>query len=146
MFCRFEVELLCSEPPNLKRKQQVYALQGPDAATELAMLATLQHVTVQSLPILPALMRHAGTSVAPAALTEHQQECGGSIIVEGVDAAVGEAVDRFSLNAEQAAVLSALKPWFLQGSKASSPTSSPQTLDLQPLTPCLSFHANFKIS
>ena len=60
--CRFEVETLCTPPQALRRRQACYALQGPDAATELQMLAALKALSPESLPLLPALL---GVPLAP---------------------------------------------------------------------------------
>lgn len=53
---RMQVELLAGVPLHLERKQPIYAIHGPNAATELAMLATLQALSPLTLPCLPALL------------------------------------------------------------------------------------------
>ena len=47
--------------------QQVYALHGPDASLELSMLRALMQLTVDALPVLPALLQ------APPARAEQPQ-------------------------------------------------------------------------
>ena len=54
--CRMQIQLLSDAVPKLQRKQSIYAIHGPNAATELAMLATLQGMDAASLPALPALL------------------------------------------------------------------------------------------
>lgn len=54
--CRFEVEALCPIPQSLRKKQPCYALQGPDASTELQMIAALKSLSPDSLPLLPSLL------------------------------------------------------------------------------------------
>ena len=66
--CRLQVELLGAVPLHLHRKQSVYAIHGPNAATELAMLATLQALTPSTLPILPALLSPNSSSSLAAAV------------------------------------------------------------------------------
>ncbi len=56
MPCRFEVEPLCPLPQNIRKKQQCYALQGPDGGTELQMIAALKGLSPEALPLLPALL------------------------------------------------------------------------------------------
>lgn len=53
---RMQIELLAGVPPYLGRKQPIYAIHGPNAAIELAMLATLQALSPLTLPCLPALL------------------------------------------------------------------------------------------
>lgn len=55
--CRMQIKLLSDAPPRLQRKQSIYALHGPNAATELAMLATVSGLDPTSLPVLPALLK-----------------------------------------------------------------------------------------
>lgn len=56
MPCRFEVEPLCAQPQNIRKKQPCYALQGPDGATELQMIAALKGLSLEALPLLPSLL------------------------------------------------------------------------------------------
>ena len=65
-----QVQLLAEEPLQLQRKQRVYAIHGPNAATELAMLATLEALSPASLPALPALLLNQDAS-APSAAGTH---------------------------------------------------------------------------
>lgn len=51
-----QVQLLSDALPKLQRKQGMYAIRGPNATTELAMLATLQGLDAASVPALPALL------------------------------------------------------------------------------------------
>jgi len=51
-----EVELLGPRPPGLTRSQPVFALHGPNAATELGAAALLQGVQAGTLPLLPSLL------------------------------------------------------------------------------------------
>lgn len=53
---RFEVEPLCAQPQSIRKKQPCYALQGPDAATELQMIAALKGLSLEALPLLPSLL------------------------------------------------------------------------------------------
>lgn len=52
-----QIKLLSANAPRLQRKQSIYALHGPNAATELAMLATVSGLDPASLPVLPALLK-----------------------------------------------------------------------------------------
>ena len=63
--CRFEVEALCPVPQSLRKKQPCYALQGPDASTELQMIAALKSLSPDSLPLLPSLLGPPCRSVWP---------------------------------------------------------------------------------
>ena len=56
LLCRFEVEALCPVPQSLRKRQPCYALQGPEAATELQMIAALRSLSPDSLPLLPSLL------------------------------------------------------------------------------------------
>lgn len=57
-----QIELLAGVASHLQRKQAVYAIRGPNAATELAMLATLQALSPAALPSLPALLSRKDSS------------------------------------------------------------------------------------
>ena len=57
-----QIELLAGVPSQLPRKQAVYAIRGPNASTELAMLATLQALSPAALPCLPALLSQRDSS------------------------------------------------------------------------------------
>ena len=98
---------------------QVFALRGPEASTELSMLAALQALTPQSLPLLPALL--APPAPVPAAPQQQPQPRAGAALgactASDVQAAIAEVAQRFSLNAEQGAALQAMLPWFLPGSQ-----------------------------
>ena len=63
-------------PQTLQRRQACYALQGPDAATELQMLAALKGLSPESLLLLPALLGAppAPTRADPAAPGSSQQQ------------------------------------------------------------------------
>ena len=67
--CRMQIELLAGVPSHLQRKQAVYAIRGPNAATELAMLATLQALSPAALPALQALLSCKDSS--PMTLGDH---------------------------------------------------------------------------
>ena len=118
------MELLCAVPANLRKKQQVYALHGPDATTELAMISTLRSLKALKLPLLPALLQpnsgtdeHAAASAAPDEAASCSEACD---LQSAVVSAVHTIVQQFGLNTEQAAVLRAMQPWFLPGSKVCS--------------------------
>ena len=70
------MEALCTPPQTLRRRQACYALQGPDAATELQMLAALKGLSPESLPLLPALLGAPlrPTQQDPATLWHSQQQ------------------------------------------------------------------------
>lgn len=72
MPCRFEVEALCSTPQSLRKKQPCYALQGPDASTELQMIAALKSLSPDSLPLLPSLLGPPCRSAWPHAMIHPQ--------------------------------------------------------------------------
>jgi hypothetical protein len=55
--CRFQVEFLAGAPPNMRGEQPVCALHGPEASTEVAMLAMLRSPSLRALPLLPALLQ-----------------------------------------------------------------------------------------
>lgn len=106
---------------------QVFALRGPDASTELSMLAALQALTPQSLPLLPALLlpprapAAAGSQQLPPAAAPGACVAPEAVVGPAdVQAAVAEVVQRFSLNVEQAAALQAMQPWFLPGMQVCS--------------------------
>lgn len=50
------MELLGERPRGLRRRQQVYAVQGPNAATQLAAAALLADASPAAHPLLPALL------------------------------------------------------------------------------------------
>ena len=54
---RFEIEFLAGRPPGLRNGLAACALHGPEACSELAMLAVLRSPALRSLPLLPALLR-----------------------------------------------------------------------------------------
>lgn len=67
-----QIELLAGMPSQLQRKQAIHALRGPNAATELAMLATLQALSPTALPCMPALLsRTDSTSAVPMGECAH---------------------------------------------------------------------------
>ena len=70
------MDTLCAPPQTLRRRQACYALQGPDAAIELQMLAALKALSPESLPLLPALLGAplAPTRADPAAPWRSQQQ------------------------------------------------------------------------
>lgn len=61
-----QIELLAGVASHLHRKQAVYAIRGPNAATELAMLATLQALSPAAMPCLPALLSRQDSSSVTA--------------------------------------------------------------------------------
>lgn len=66
--CRMQMKLLSDPIPRLQRKQNVYALHGPNAGTELAMLATIDSLDPASLPIMTSLLQKpSALSVGPHA-------------------------------------------------------------------------------
>lgn len=73
-----QIELLAGVPSHLKRKQAVYAIRGPNAATELAMLAALQALSPAALPSLPALLSCRDSS--PITLGEHAHPASHSVV------------------------------------------------------------------
>ncbi|BDA40874.1 Protein ZGRF1 [Coccomyxa sp. Obi] len=121
---RFEVELLCAAPANLRRKQQVFALHGPEASTELAMIFTLQTLSTTKLPIMSALLQPITTDQS-ATSSPVGDDSTASCQIDGpesrVTSAVLKIIEQFGLNAEQATVLRAMQPWFLPSSKGASP-------------------------
>lgn len=54
---RFAIEFLAGQPPGLRNGLAACALHGPEASSELAMLAVLHSPALRSLPLLPALLR-----------------------------------------------------------------------------------------
>ena len=70
------METLCTPPQTLRRRQACYALQGPNAVTELQMLAALKGLSPESLPLLPALLGAPlrPTRAHPAAPRHSQQQ------------------------------------------------------------------------
>ncbi|KAK9844143.1 hypothetical protein WJX81_005799 [Elliptochloris bilobata] len=116
---RFEIEFLAGRPAGLRSGQAVCALHGPEAASELAMLAVLRSAALRRLPLLPALLRPL-----PARSLEGGAEgcCVGDGIAGNdeaagsqggaVEAAAGKVTQRFGLNADQAAVVRSTVPWF----------------------------------
>lgn len=72
-----QVELLAGMPSYLQRKQVIYALRGPNAATELAMLATLQALSPTALPSLPALLscKDSTSAMPPGECTHATHSC-----------------------------------------------------------------------
>lgn len=73
---RMQIELLAGVPSYLDRKQPVYAIHGPNAATELAMLATLQALSPLTLPCLPALLSCTDNPHTPAGECAHHATAG----------------------------------------------------------------------
>ena len=66
------MEALCPPPHSLRKKQPCYALQGPDASTELQMIAALKSLSPDSLPLLPSLLGPPCKSAWPHALIHPQ--------------------------------------------------------------------------
>ena len=83
------METLCAPPQTLRRRQACYALQGPDAATELQMLAALKGLSPESLPLLPALLgtplRRARADPAAPCYSQQQLSAYGSQQRQPVD-------------------------------------------------------------
>ncbi len=122
------MNLLCAVPANMRKKQQVYALRGPEATTELAMISALQSLKAVKLPLLPSLLQPPDTDQHAASSSMHDEPASssqGSELQSEVACAVRHVVLQFSLNAEQAAVLQAMQPWFLSGSKVHLPRFLP---------------------
>ena len=65
-----QLQLLSDSPPKLQRKQSIYAIHGPNASTELAMLTTLQELDAANVPALPALL---SCKQCPADASESRQ-------------------------------------------------------------------------
>ena len=83
LLCRFEVEALCPVPQSLRKRQPCYALQGPDAATELQMIAALKSLSPDSLPLLPSLLGPPLKSAWPHAPIDPQSLQPASAIAPG---------------------------------------------------------------
>ena len=58
------MEFLSGRPPGLRHGQAACALHGPEASSELAMLAVLRSPALRSLPLLPALLRPPSAAAA----------------------------------------------------------------------------------
>lgn len=102
------MSFLGKPPPGAARKQAVYAIHGPDAFTELAVLDELAGPSaMRQLPILPALARKAQESQAVAQGSQHDSQA-----VNESRAQAKETAERFRLNKEQAKALAATAPWF----------------------------------
>lgn len=65
------IEFLAGRPAGLRIGQAVCALHGPEAATELAMLALLRSPELRRLPLLPALLQPGGTAEGRLLLSCH---------------------------------------------------------------------------
>ena len=114
------MELLCGAPANLRRKQQVFALHGPEASTELTMIFALQSLCTTKLPIMPALLQPITTdqsALSSPAEDDSTASCQNDGLESIVTSAVLKITEQFGLNTEQAAVLQAMQPWFLPNSK-----------------------------
>ena len=70
---RFEVEPLCAQPQSIRKKQPCYALQGPDGATELQMIAALKGLSLEALPLLPSLLGPPRGALRPQGPSGQQQ-------------------------------------------------------------------------
>ena len=73
---RFEVEPLCVQPQSIRKKQPCYALQGPDGATELQMIAALKGLSLEALPLLPSLLGPPRGAPQPQGPSGQQQATG----------------------------------------------------------------------
>lgn len=102
---------LLSEPsPRLQRKQSIYALHGPNAATELAMLTTVSALDPTSLPVLPTLLKKPSPQSAPPLepnalphTAQHQQSIHGSCSTGKPDVDARSGDQAAGLQAPQAA-------------------------------------------
>ena len=110
--CRMQVSFIGPQHSPPYRKQAVYAIQGPEAGIDFAILDVIQSSLPTTLPLLSALtqLQSPRTSQLPAS-------------GDG-DAAIQQAVEiacnRFHLNEEQSAALTATSRWF-QGPVRKSP-------------------------
>lgn len=69
-----QIKLLSDAPTRLQRKQSVYALHGPNAATELAMLCTVSGLDPASLPVMSALLKQPPASSLSSPAVSHAQQ------------------------------------------------------------------------
>ena len=113
---RMEVEFLSARPPQLGKKQTVFALHGPDASSDLHMVRTLDALTTSYPPLLPALLEPPPT--ADGGRSEEDPLAGRSADIETdgphdlAAEAAHAAAAKFALNEEQAGVLLAAAAWF----------------------------------
>ena len=96
-----QVEWLTKEPPNLRRHQSLFAIRGPEAATELAMLGALASLCTDTLPVLPLLHRPEATASGAAI----------AVLPDVADDA-RQVAEQFRLNKEQEEALQSTGAWF----------------------------------
>jgi hypothetical protein len=98
---KFAIEFLGAAPPGLGQKQGVFALKGPDVATEVAMQRFISQRDLAALEVLPALLQRPS---APAPPEQAQAQAQGPGWQQ-------QAVEAFALNPEQAQVLAYVARW-----------------------------------
>lgn len=126
---KFQVDFLpgCC-PAGLQKQQAVYALKGPDVATDLLMAQFLAQHDLAAVELLPALLQHS-KGLGPAAAAAAGQ--GAAAADDGANACEGtagagqqgqkgqqdepawlqEVLQRFRLNPEQGDVLRYVSKW-----------------------------------
>ena len=118
---RMQLEILSGGPAKVQRRQDVYAIHGPNAATELGMLAAIHDMaTSLSAPLRAALLERPPQSSLPDLVPVTAQ-------------AVQEVSAAFGLNEEQAAALQQVAPWFdnSSASEAGAPVCAPKLSRIQ---------------
>lgn len=94
------MELLSGGPRKLQRRHQVYALHGPNASSELGMMAALKEMPRSiSARLQTALLERSSNRVAPVLAPVTAQA------VQGICA-------DFGLNEHQALAVQQVAPWF----------------------------------
>lgn len=104
--------------PRLARETAVYAIHGPEASSELAMIDNLTALLSAAPPIHCHLL--GNTSAAQVLLSEDVT----GMSDESLHAIVEESVQRYSLNDDQATVLRSLASWCAPNHASEHPCAS----------------------
>ena len=101
--CRMQVELMSSGPTVPRKGLTVHAVQGPQAAADLAALAASQSADAVPAQLLTALLGPPAVT-APKAAPPAADSSAADVLAE--------LCTKFSLNEEQAQALAGVQGWF----------------------------------
>lgn len=86
----------------------VFAIHGPEASSEVAMLDNLAQLLDYPPPLHRALLGNAAAAASNASLSEQQAAFPHELLSQMIE----ETIDAHKLNEDQAAVLRSLSSWY----------------------------------
>ena len=95
-----QIQILSGGPPRMQKRQEIYAIHGPHAGTELGMLAAVRDMaTGISAPLRTAMLMPPGQDAQPDLVPVTLQ-------------AVRDTCAAYTLNDDQSLALQQIAPWF----------------------------------